>query len=153
MAEEFKVIESQEQLNAVIGERLSKKESQIRKEYDGYLSPDEVTAKISEVKASYEDSVTKSNDKIKELNGSIEELKSKVKKYETDSVKTRIALENGIPYELANRLNGDTEEDIQKDASIMAKFIKSNGTGAPKRNQESKTDDNPLKNMLKSLKE
>lgn len=35
----------------------------------------------------------------------------------------RIAHENGIPYELANKLSGDTEEAIKKDAETFAKFI------------------------------
>ena len=39
---EFKTIETQEQFDAAIGERLKREESKIRKEYQGFLSPEEV---------------------------------------------------------------------------------------------------------------
>ena len=54
-----------------------------------------------------------------------------MKGYETSSVKMRIAHENGIPYELAERLSGDDEEAIKKDAESMAKFLKASGRRAP----------------------
>lgn len=153
MADEFQVIESQEQLNNVIGERLSKKEAQVRKEYEGYLSPAQVDEKLKEQKASYESSTLKHKEEVEQLNGTINELQAKVKQYETDSVKTRIALEYGIPYEMASRLHGENEEDIKKDASIMAKYMQG-GARAPKKSSESQGGKNgPLKNMLKSLKE
>ena len=47
-----------------------------------------------------------------------------IKSYETNSVKMRIAHENGIPFELASKLSGDDEESIKKDAETMAKFLK-----------------------------
>ena len=53
----------------------------------------------------------------------METLRAKIKDYETASVKARIAHETGLPYELANRLTGDTEEAIRQDAETMAKFI------------------------------
>jgi hypothetical protein len=34
----------------------------------------------------------------------------------------RIAHETGLPYELAERLSGTTEEDIRKDAETLAQF-------------------------------
>lgn len=36
----------------------------------------------------------------------------------------RIAHENGIPFELADKLSGSDEEAIKKDAETMAKFLK-----------------------------
>ena len=42
--------------------------------------------------------------------------------------KTKAALVAGLPEELAERLNGDTEEDIAKDAEQLAALTKSKGT-------------------------
>ena len=39
------------------------------------------------------------------------------------SVKTRIAHEFGIPYELASRLSGEDEDAIRKDAETLSQLI------------------------------
>ena len=39
---EFNVIETQEQFDKAIGERIKREQETIRKQYEGYLSPDEV---------------------------------------------------------------------------------------------------------------
>lgn len=69
----------------------------------------------------------------KEINGDdknpgykkmMEEMQSRLKGYETSSLKMRVAHENGIPFELADKLSGSDEEAIKKDAEIMAKFLR-----------------------------
>ena len=52
------------------------------------------------------------------------EMTSKVKNYETASVKQRIANEYGVPFEMAGRLNGETEDEIRADAQTVAKYLK-----------------------------
>lgn len=37
--------------------------------------------------------------------------------------KTRIALEKGLPQELAARLTGETEDDLRKDADTLAQLF------------------------------
>ena len=58
------------------------------------------------------------------------ELQAKVKGYETDSVKTRIALEAGLPYTMASRLCGESEEDIRADARSLASLMGAGRTEA-----------------------
>lgn len=74
--------------------------------------------------------------------------------YETSSLKTRIAHENGIPYELAGRLSGSNEEEIKKDAETMTKFLRKKDVpplagGDPQKIDDKKT---AMKGMLASLK-
>ena len=93
---EFNVIETQEQFDKAIGERIKREQETIRKQYEGYLSPDEV-------KKQYEGYL--SPDEVAKKDAAL-------KKYETDSVKTRVALTAGLP-----------EESIKKDAEAMAKLF------------------------------
>lgn len=111
MSEEFKPIETQEQLNAVIGERLSRVEKKYSEEAAGLRKEiDTLTAKGKEDAS-----------KIADLEKTKAEYEAKVKKYETDSVKTRIAREFNIPDAFADRLKGATEEELKKDAEALAK--------------------------------
>lgn len=120
---EFKEIKTQEEFDAAIKERLERERKTLTEKYSDY---DDVKKKNAE----YEEQVTKLNSEKETLEKfktdsetKIAELDSKVKRYETDSVKTRIALESGLPYELAARLNGATEEEIKKDAEALAKLV------------------------------
>jgi hypothetical protein len=117
---EFNVIETQEQFDKAIGERIKREQETIRKQYEGYLSPDEAAKKYEgylspdEVKKQYEGFL--SPDEVAKKDAAL-------KKYETDSVKTRVALEAGLPYEMVARLSGEDEESIKKDAEAMAKLF------------------------------
>ena len=42
-----------------------------------------------------------------------------------------IAHEKGLPYELAERLSGETEQDIAADAEKLAQFVGSQKPAAP----------------------
>ena len=78
-----------------------------------------------------------------------------MQKYEADSVKTRIARECGLSVELANRLSGDTEEDIKQDAEALKAVV---GNVTVQRTQFSSGDGDKddtkaaLKSMLQNLK-
>ena len=123
MSTEFKAIETQEDFDAAIKARLDRNTKtvtdEVKKSYEGYIPPDEVK---------------KLNDQITSLterDGSIADLTAKNKQYETASVKARIAHEKGLPYELAERLSGETEQDIAADADKLAQFVGSQKPAAP----------------------
>ena len=123
---EFTPITTQEELDKVLGERLKREKETVRKEYAGYLSPEEAAKKY----AGY----LSPDDEKKKYAGylSPEEAAKKdaqIKAYETDSVKTRIARETGIPFELAGRLAGEDEASIKKDAEALAKILGGNRGG------------------------
>ena len=85
----------------------------------------------------------------------IKELQEKVQKYESDSVKTRIAQEFGLDASLANRLTGETEEDIRKDAEALKSIVGSTSVQRINFSPEStaKEEENAaLKNMLQAMK-
>lgn len=150
---DFKIIESQEQLDAVIGERLKRERESVRKEFDGFLSPEEATKKY----AGY----LSPEDEKKKYQGYISpeevaKMNAKIKGYESSSVKTRIAHETGLPYEMAARLSGETEEDIRKDAEGLVKLMGGRQEPQPFGNAEfdGKASDTreAMKGLLKGLK-
>lgn len=55
--------------------------------------------------------------------GSIDDLKKEVETYKLKDLKTSIAVQAGIPLELAGRLSGATEEEIKADAEKIAGFV------------------------------
>lgn len=59
----------------------------------------------------------------KEELSSIDDLKKEVETYKLKDLKTSIAVQAGIPLELAGRLSGETEEEIKADAEKMAGFV------------------------------
>ena len=135
---DFKVIETQEQLDGIVKDRVARVEKQTAEKFAGYLSPEQVEEKMSDLNKKIEEmgnSLNSANDKAKADAEALASLEAKVKGYETASVKSRVAHEVGIPYELANKLSGETEEDIRKDAEALKPFV-AQKTTAPLRNPE-----------------
>ena len=70
-------------------------------------------------------------------------------------MKLRIALENNIPYELANKLSGEDEESLRQDAQTLANYIAKPETVAPLKDVEPPVVDSETesyKNILNNLK-
>lgn len=153
MSENFKVIETQEQLDNVLGERLKRERETVKKEFEGYLSPGEIEKKY----AGYL-SPEKEKEKYAGYISAEEAAKKdeKIQEYESFSVKTRIAHETGLPYEFVGRLSGATEEEIRKDAESLAKLIGMKKPTQPFGNPEFDGRENEtreaLKRTLKGLK-
>lgn len=127
MANEFKAIETQEEFDAAIKARLDRNTKtvtdEVKKSYEGYISPDEAK-KLN-------DQITSLSTQLTEKDTSIADLTAKNKAYETASVKARIAHEKGLPYELAERLSGESEEDIAADADKLSQFVSAGKPTAP----------------------
>lgn len=124
---DFKIIETQEQLDAIIGERVKRAEKKAEeKAMEKYADYDDMREKISAYEkqiADLGDQLKGNDEKATEYTKQIEELTGKVQRYEMDSVKTKIALETGLPYQLASKLSGDDEDAIRADAKKMAEFV------------------------------
>lgn len=168
---EFKAITTQEELDKIIGERLNRDREARQKEITGKYGDLEELAKS---KKTLEDQISTLNGQIGTLNSQIEGQKqkvadydtklaeltaaqAKVKEYETTATKQRIAHENGIPYELAGRLTGTTEEELKADAKLIAGFIQKReapplGSSEPAGTGSTNTTDAAMRQLLNSLK-
>lgn len=83
----------------------------------------------------------------------IADLQARVKGYEVSSMKQRIAQLKGIPAEMAERLTGETEKDIQKDADAMAAMLKKVKGPAPAFEPEKKDPDAKTAALMNTLHE
>lgn len=153
---DFKVIETQEQLDAILGERLKRQAETLEKKYSNYLSPDDFNTKVEGLNAQINElgnSLKEEKEKSGTFESTITELNAKVKKYETDSVKTRITAELGLPFEIANRITGETEEEMLADAKVLQGLFGKSNT-APLAKGEGGADNSTeadLKKMLHDL--
>ena len=86
------------------------------------------------------------------LNG-VEDIKQELEKYKLKNLKTSIAVEAGIPLELAGRLSGETEDELKADAETLAGFVNKKQP-LPLKPTEPTVDDKDagLKQMLKNMK-
>lgn len=85
----------------------------------------------------------------------IADLQNQIKGHEESALKHRIAHEKGIPFEMASRLSGKTEDDIRNDADVVAKFMKKSEPPTPRKSTETGTADSKkvaFKKMLNEMK-
>ena len=146
---EFKTIETQEELDNILKERL-------RREREKFGDYDDLKKRVSELES--ENSALKStveDDKQTRagLDAQITELQGQVSNYETASLRTRIALQNGLPYDLADRLQGADEEALRADAERLAGFMRPATPPAPLRDTEPAMSDDKTMQMKQMLRE
>ena len=137
MAEEFKAITTQEELDEVIKDRLKRERDKLSKEVEEkYKDYDSLRAEIS---------------KAKESSAEIETLQKKLQAYEKAEMKRKVAMEYKIPYDLADRIQGDDEESMAEDAKNLQAYFKKEAP--PLRNTETipKKED-AYKKLLDGLK-
>lgn len=116
----FTPINTQEEFDAAIGERLSRDRESQAKKYEGWTSPEDLKkitdAHEAEIKK-LTDAAAESEAKIKNLNEEI----AKGNTYRADLEKTRIAIAQGLDIKYADRLRGETREEWEADAKDLAK--------------------------------
>lgn len=122
----FKPIETQEELDALIKDRIERAKKTATEPFSDY---DDIKAKNE----SYESEIAKLTEQLKEQSDqlnqgttTVDELNQKIKEYETASIKARVSYEAGLPIEmieLAEKLMSDDIESIREGANGIAKYI------------------------------
>lgn len=116
----FTPIETQEQLDAIIKDRLQRDREARAKQYADFISPDDMNKRI----ADYDAQIKTLQDSLAASEKAGAEKDEKIAQndhYRTDLVKTQIAISAGLKMDYASRLRGDTEEEWRKDAELLAK--------------------------------
>ena len=134
----FTIIETQEQFDNAIAERLKRERESIKKEYSGYMSPEDLAehdkslnGQIATLQTSLQTKETETNN----LSNQLEEMGKKIKEYETDAVKFQVAEELGLSWEAKQFIQGTDEESIRKSAESR-KNISGKGQEFPLANPE-----------------
>lgn len=116
---DFKIIETQEDFDKAIQKRLERNTREVEERYKDFVSPDDVSA----LKGEYETKIKAYEEKIAGHDQLVSDLTQRATTAETSLMKAKAANENGIPLELANRLTGNNEEEIKKDAETFAALL------------------------------
>lgn len=152
MADDFIEIKTQEEFEERMKSRLEREREVVRKEFDGFMSPEDVKEKYSgylseeEVQEKYKGFLSPDEAAAKDKT---------ISEYELASKRVKIAMNSGIPYELANKISGTTEEEMKKDAEVLAGFIKSNQKYPEfKQNRKNEPDEKraAMKKLLNGMK-
>ena len=148
---EFKPITTQEEFDAAIKGRLSR-------EKDKYGDYDQLKTRVAELEeenVGLKSTIEANNQSKADADKQLEDMQKQIAGYETASLRTRVALQHGLPYDLADRLQGTDEESLKADAERLAGFMKSKESIPPlKTNEPSLGDDKDaaLKGMLHKMR-
>lgn len=124
---EFKPITTQEDLDSIIVKRLERESKKVTKELtEKYQKELEEAKGLKSVNAELQqklDKVTKEAGLYAEAQKSIAELNAKVKAYETQHIKTEVALKNGLDLKAVAFLKGETAEEIEASAEALKGLV------------------------------
>ncbi|RGW15211.1 capsid assembly scaffolding protein Gp46 family protein [Enterococcus asini] len=153
----FKVIETQEELDQIIEGRLARQKEVLEKQFADYDQLKTRNEELEKEVGTLQTTINESNEKAKTFDTTISDLNAKIAGYETASLRTKIALQNGLPLDLADRLVGEDEESLNADAQRFAGFMTKPAALVPplkSLDESSYTDeDADLKQMLQNLNE
>lgn len=147
---DFKPITTQEEFDAAIKARLSRE----KEKYGDYDQLKSRVTELEEENVGLKSTIEANQQSKAESDKQLEEMQKQIAGYETASMRTRIALQNGLPYDLADRLQGTDEESLRADAERLASFVKSTEYVAPMRNLEpalEKNENTSYKNLVQGL--
>lgn len=149
---EFKVIETQEQLNAIIKARLDRE----KEKYADYDQLSEKIKKLETENTNLKQTITEKETSESTTASKIADLEKDVTTWKQKSIKQQIAMKNGLPFDLADRLQGDSEESLNEDAERLASLVNVKKYTQPladkEPNFESKGTDAAWREVVKNLK-
>lgn len=153
----FKIIETQEELDAVIKARLSRE----REKYADYEDLKKQLADFEDLKKqladfeakelTYQNTINDLKTRETELASQVESLNGDLTKTRLQTAKQRIATEYGLPLDLADRLQGDDEDGFKADAERLASYLAPKQPKPPMKSNEPTIDTDPLKSGLRDM--
>ena len=125
---EFKAIETQEELNRIIEERLNRE----RNKYADYEQLKKDSADLKELQGKkYDDQINDLNGKLQKAQNDLSSMQTRAETAERSLLRSKIAREKNLPAELADRLEGDDEDALRADADALSKLFTPAAPPAP----------------------
>nr|DAL96331.1 MAG TPA: major capsid protein [Caudoviricetes sp.] len=150
----FKPIETQEELNDIIKERLARQKESFDKDLADLEQLKTRNSELETEVGTLQATIEENQNATSQHNQTISELNNKIAGYETANLRTKIALKNGLPFDLADRLVGEDEDSLTADAERLAKFMKPKFTPPAKSTEPRQTgNDDPMKEMIQSMRQ
>lgn len=144
---DFKIIETQEELDAVIKSRLSRE----REKYADYESLKKQLADFEAKETTYQNTINDLKTRETELASQVESLNGDLTQTRLQTAKQRIATEYGLPLDLADRLQGEDEDGFKADAERLASYFTPKQPTPPLKSNEPTIDSDPLKSGLRDM--
>ena len=144
---DFKIIETQEELDAVIKARLSRE----REKYADYEDLKKQLADFEAKETTYQNTINDLKTRETDLASQIETLNGDLTKTKLQTAKQRIATEYGLPLDFAERLKGDDEDGLKADAEQLAIHFAQKQPTPPLKSNEPNIDTDPLKSGLRDM--
>ena len=134
---EFKPINSQEEFDKAIAERLGRIKKQYEEKYSDYESLKDIQSKYDALSTEH----SSTSKQLETMSSQYSELKNSVDKFKQDIADRDAAIETfkknemrikaartaRIPLELAEKINGSTEEEMMEDAKFLSSFLGKKG--------------------------
>lgn len=152
---DFKPINTQEEFDAAVKDRLDRQAAKFA-DYDDLKAAkkelDELKGKkLDEQLAALQAEYDKAKTTLADHDKIVSDLTTRATNAEHKLKQREIAHAAGIPVELADRINGSTDEEMTKDAEMLAKFAKGGGSVLPLANPEGSGSKDPLTAAYSSL--
>lgn len=141
---EFKPIETQEQFDEMVKERVERAKKSTAKEYDAQLKDlesikEQLTSKDAELEA-LKAKITAFESQKKADEESYQGLQKELSEVKLKALKSKIAMDAGLPADLAERLTGDDEEALKADAEKLASLVNSKHVAPSFKNEDVPND-------------
>ena len=124
---EFTPIESQEQFDAMVKERVERAKKSAAKEFETQLKDlegiKEQLASKEEENTALKAKITDFESEKKSSEESYHAMEKELSELKLKALKTQIAMDNNLPTDMADRIKGDDEEAMRADAEKLASYV------------------------------
>lgn len=118
----FKAPESQDELNRIIQDRVARE----RAKYDKFDEYKAAAERLKELEDSQKPAEQLADEKIAEIESKYQALQDELaakekalKAVELDNLRSKVAVDKGLPSAWVDRLRGETREDLEADAEAL----------------------------------
>lgn len=121
---DFMAITTQEEFEKRLKERLDRERQTAEKRWQDQVKEKEDSLEAMKAEnANLKDILEKQKEDKKAEQTAISDLKKQIQSFQLKELKTKAAVEYGIPYSLSDRLQGSTEDEIVQDAKNLSKYL------------------------------
>lgn len=131
---------TQEELDKAIKDRLERE----RKKYADYEELKKAKEELNALKTSQMSDAEKSKAELAAATKRADEAEAREKVLTATALRGKLLVDAGLPSSLADRVRGDTEEEIKKDIEALKPLVKASpvgGSGTPPGNNSGKDGD------------
>ena len=131
---------TQEELNKIVSERIKRAQAKTEELENRVKELEEERARLLSTIEANNQLLIEKDGLISAKEAEFAELQKVSDEYKASQLKAQIAVRNGLPYDLAERLQGSDEESLQADAERLSAFVKQKQVVAPMKSNEPEVD-------------